>query len=64
MAFRRLDLDLQPALVNGAAGAVSLKDGKPFSIGAVTVRGGKIVELDFFADPERLARVDLTVLEN
>ena len=44
-------------------GAVSLRDGKPFSIGAVTVRDGKIVELDFLADPERLAQLDLTILD-
>ena len=51
------------ALINGAVGAVSLRDGKPFSIGAVTVRDGKIVELDFLADPERLAQLDLTILD-
>jgi DNA polymerase III epsilon subunit-like protein len=33
------------------------------SIGAVTVRNGKIVELDFLADPERLAQLDLTILD-
>jgi hypothetical protein len=27
------------------------------------VRAGKIVELDFLVDPERLARLDLHVLE-
>jgi hypothetical protein len=37
-------------------------DGRPFSIGGVTVRDGKIVELDFLLDPERLAQLDLTVL--
>jgi RNA polymerase sigma-70 factor (ECF subfamily) len=41
---------------------VSLRDGKPFSVGAVTVRGDKIVEIDILADPERLAQLDLTVL--
>ena len=54
----------EPALINGAVGAVSLRDGKPFSIGAITVKNGKIVEMDFFADPERLARLDLTILED
>ncbi len=61
--FQRLGLEVRPALINGAVGAVSLRDGKPFSIGAVTVRDGKIVELDFFADPERLAQLDLTILD-
>ena len=61
--FSRLDLVIHPALINGAVGAVSTLDGRPFSVGAVTVRDGKIVALDFLADPERLARLDLTVLD-
>jgi hypothetical protein len=28
------------------------------------VRNGKIVELDFLADPERLSRLDLTIFED
>src|SRR5204862_437957 len=31
--FQRIGLEARPALVNGAVGAVSLRDGKPFSIG-------------------------------
>jgi RNA polymerase sigma-70 factor (ECF subfamily) len=61
--FQRLGLEVRPALVNGAVGAVSLRDGKPFSIGAVTVKDGRIVELDFYADPERIAQLDLTILD-
>jgi hypothetical protein len=38
--------------------------GGPFSIGGYTVRGGKIVEIDILADPERLSRLDLSILEN
>jgi RNA polymerase sigma factor (sigma-70 family) len=63
-SFSRLGLVSHPALVNGAVGAVATLDGRPFSVGAVTVRNGKIVELDFLADPERLAQLDLTVLED
>jgi RNA polymerase sigma factor (sigma-70 family) len=48
LRFQRLALEVRPALVNGAVGAVSLRDGKPFSVGAITVRDGKIVEMDFF----------------
>ena len=57
--YASLGLVMRPVLVNGAVGAVSYRDGLPFSVGAVTVRGGKIVELDFLADPERLALLDL-----
>ena len=62
-AYSRLGLVVRPALINGAIGAVSTLEGRPFSVGAVTVRDGKIVELDFLADPERLAQLDLTVLD-
>jgi RNA polymerase sigma-70 factor (ECF subfamily) len=61
--YSRLGLDLRPVLINGAVGAVAFRNGEPFSLGAVTVRGGKIVELDFLADPERLRELDLTVLD-
>jgi RNA polymerase sigma-70 factor, ECF subfamily len=61
--FSRLDLVVRPALVNGAIGAVTTRNGKPFSVIGLTVRGGRIVEMDILADPERLSRLDLTVLE-
>jgi RNA polymerase sigma factor (sigma-70 family) len=53
----------QPAVVNGAAGIVVTRDGRPFSVVGFTVRGGKIVAIDIFADPARLRRLDLGVLE-
>jgi RNA polymerase sigma factor (sigma-70 family) len=59
---RREGLTTRRALVNGAPGMVTTLDGKPFSVAAVTIRGGRIVELDFLADPERLAKLDLSVL--
>jgi RNA polymerase sigma-70 factor (ECF subfamily) len=61
-AWSRVDLTVRRALVNGAAGAVALRDGTPFSVAAVTIRNGKIAELDFLTDPERLAQLDLAVL--
>jgi hypothetical protein len=42
---------MRPALINGLPGAVVFRHGQPFSIGAVAVRNGKIVELDFLNDP-------------
>ncbi len=62
LMWSRVDLTIRRALVNGAAGAVAFKDGKPFSVGAMTIRNGKIVELDFLGDPKRIAQLDLTVL--
>jgi RNA polymerase sigma-70 factor (ECF subfamily) len=60
LLWSRVDLTMRRALVNGAAGMVTFLDGQPFSIAAVTVRGGKIVEMDFLTDPERIAQLDLT----
>jgi hypothetical protein len=37
---------------------------KPFSVAAATVRNGRIVELDFLNDPERLRLLDLTILDD
>ena len=62
-AYSRLELVAHPALINGAVGAVTTRDGRPFSVAAVTVRDGKIVELDFLSDPARLERLDLRVLD-
>jgi RNA polymerase sigma factor (sigma-70 family) len=62
--YSRFGLDVRPALINGAVGFVTFRDGRPFSVGGVTVRGGKIVEMVFLADPERLSRLDLTSLED
>jgi len=59
LGYSRLGLIMRPALVNGAAGAVSTRNGEPFSVGGFTVRGGKIVAIDILADPERLGRLDL-----
>jgi len=64
MMWSRVDLTRQRALVNGAAGMVMYLDGRPFSICAVTVKNGRLAELDFLADPERIAQLDLTVLDD
>jgi RNA polymerase sigma-70 factor, ECF subfamily len=48
--------------VNDGVGTVAFMDGKLFSVGAVRVREGRIVEIDFLGDPERLAQLDLSWL--
>ena len=63
LAFSRLDIEVRPALVNGAAGTVSLRDGRPFTIVGFTIRKRRIVEMDVLADPERLSRLDLMILD-
>ena len=62
--YSRLGLVTRPALVNGALGGISTRNGEPFAVGGYTIRGGKIVEIDILADPERLSRLDLTILDD
>jgi len=59
MAASLLGLDVRPALINGAAGWVSLRNGQLFAIGALALRNGRITTMDILLDRARLARVDL-----
>ena len=54
---------VRPALVNGAAGVVATVGGQPVAVIGFTVSRGKIVEIDVMADPERLRRLDLAILD-
>jgi RNA polymerase sigma-70 factor (ECF subfamily) len=58
-SYAQLDLVARPVLVNGVAGLVSTLQGEPFSVGSVTIRGGRIVAMDILADPARLRQLDL-----
>jgi len=51
--------EARPAVVNGAAGAVIVVDGRPNAVMGFVVRGGLIVAIDVLADPARIARIDL-----
>jgi RNA polymerase sigma-70 factor (ECF subfamily) len=63
MTFRRFAGTTSRVLVNGIPGGVVwAPDGRPFAVGAMTVKGGRIVGIDILADPERLARLDLKVV--
>jgi hypothetical protein len=55
--------DLHPTLVNGAAGVVATVNGHPFSVLAFAVAGGRFVEIDTVADPDRVRRIAASVLE-
>jgi len=63
LGYSRMGLQVRRALVNGVPGAVTTRDGELFSVGALTVRGGRITEIDILADPERLRRLDLSLLD-
>jgi RNA polymerase sigma factor (sigma-70 family) len=62
--FRRFAKSGRPALVNGAPGVVTMTGTRPFAVLGFTVAGGMIVEIDVLADPERLRRLDLAVLDD
>ena len=52
----------RPALVDGAAGAVWAPGGQPRVVFGFTIAGGRIVEIEVLADPERLRQLDLEIL--
>ncbi|WP_026119436.1 sigma-70 family RNA polymerase sigma factor [Nocardiopsis ganjiahuensis] len=58
-SFRGTGLVVLPVLVNGAAGVVVLAGGRPRSVMAFTVTGGRIAAIDVLADPDRLAALGL-----
>ncbi|MDT7720137.1 MAG: hypothetical protein QOE94_1148 [Mycobacterium sp.] len=54
--------EVRPAVVNGAAGAVIFVAGEPTAIMGLVVRGGRIAAIDVLADPERIARIDVSAV--
>ncbi|POM23839.1 putative ECF RNA polymerase sigma factor SigI [Actinomadura rubteroloni] len=59
MMFARPEARVHPVLVNGAAGVVVTVDGRPVSVMAFTVAGGRITAIDALGDPARLASLRL-----
>jgi RNA polymerase sigma factor (sigma-70 family) len=48
--------DLLPVLVNGSAGIIVRRHGRPLAVMGFTVTDGKIAVIDSIADPERVGR--------
>jgi RNA polymerase sigma-70 factor (ECF subfamily) len=61
---RRLAPFARPALINGTAGVVAAAAGRVLSVMGFTVAHGKIVAIDVLYDPDRLADLDLAVLDD
>lgn len=55
--FANPEAALHPALINGTPGVVVTVDGRPLSIMAFTVRGGRIVAIDALNDAATLGRL-------
>ncbi len=63
--FSKLGLSHQVVLVNGNIGVVArLPDGRLLSIIGFTIAGGKVVEMDIVADPDRLRQIDLSAVSS
>jgi RNA polymerase sigma-70 factor (ECF subfamily) len=61
--FAPIGRHARPALVNGTPGLFATANGQPLAVLSVTIRHGRILEINILADPERLARLDLTAWE-
>ncbi|HEY0454703.1 sigma-70 family RNA polymerase sigma factor [Actinophytocola sp.] len=53
----------QPALINGAVGLVMAPRGRLFLVLSFTITDDRITEIDVIAEPDRLRRLDLAVLD-
>jgi RNA polymerase sigma-70 factor (ECF subfamily) len=63
MTYRRFAGDATRVLVNGAPGGIAwTADGDPFAVLALTVREGRIAEIDVLADPDRLTRLRIEAI--
>jgi RNA polymerase sigma-70 factor (ECF subfamily) len=61
-SLARPGIQLRPAMVNGAAGVVVTLHEQPVVVMGFTIAGGKIVEIDSIADPERVSRIGATIV--
>ena len=64
VTFSNLASSSQVVLVNGNIGVVVRRpDGRLLAVIGFTIAGGKVVEIDILADPDRLRRLDLSAIE-
>jgi RNA polymerase sigma-70 factor (ECF subfamily) len=61
LRFTGLARHARRVLVNGAPGFVAAPNGEPVALMGLTIRDGRIVEIDVLADPDRLRRLNLTL---
>jgi RNA polymerase sigma-70 factor (ECF subfamily) len=54
----------RPAIVNGVPGLVWAQRGQPRVVFGFTISGGRIVEIELIADPDRLRQLDIAVLDD
>ncbi|GAA4908959.1 sigma-70 family RNA polymerase sigma factor [Streptomyces coeruleoprunus] len=61
--FARFAEAAHPVLINGTPGVLSVAEGRALSLMAFTIRDGRVTALDILTDPERLAGIELGVVE-
>ena len=62
ISFRQMAGGAREALVNGTPGFVVFDGDQPYAVLGITLRDGRIVELDILIDPARLAALDLSAV--
>ena len=55
---------MQPALIDGAVGAVWAAGGTPRGVFDFTIVAGKIVAIDLLGDPAQLQELDVQILDD
>ena len=60
-ALTGLSRSLRAVLVNGAAGVIISRRGRPVTVMGFTIAGGKIAAIDAIYDPERLAAITAAI---
>ena len=64
-AFSEVARYSRPALVNGTPGLLTTTPrGEPYSVMGFTITEGRIIQIDILADAERLAKLDLLLLDD
>jgi RNA polymerase sigma-70 factor (ECF subfamily) len=61
-SFARFAQITLPAWIDGAVGMVTAAEGRPVTLTAFTITGGKIAAIDIIDSPDRVAEADLTIL--
>ena len=61
---QRLAPFVRPVLVNGTAGVVTVVNGRAFSVMGFSVNDGRVAAIEVLYDPQRLADLDLAILDD
>ena len=64
MAFSERSRFTRPLLVDGSVGVVMAPGGRLVGVGRLAIRDGRITVMELIADPERLAQLELGVLDD